>query len=74
MAKPKNTLETATIKVSGNPLMEFYLDKATDTGFYGNNPTETAGILLGRTLEGLVKDGVIEKAPQGVVDASKKKP
>lgn len=74
MTKPQNTLETASLRVSANPLMEFYLERATETGFYGNNPTETAAILLGRSLEGLVKDGVIEKAPKEVLAAARKKP
>ncbi|HEX6993186.1 MAG TPA: hypothetical protein VF339_03480 [Gammaproteobacteria bacterium] len=72
MAKPKNLLQTVTIKVSGNALLEHYLEKLVETGFYGNNPTEAAGIVLSREIERLVKEGVIPKAPEGVLRVSRK--
>ena len=72
MAKPRNLLETVTIKVSGNALLEHYLEKLVETGFYGNNPTEAAGILLSREIERLVHEGVIPKAPPNVLSLARK--
>jgi hypothetical protein len=72
MPKPRNILETETIKVSGNRILEHYLTKAVETGFYGNNPTEAAGILLGRALQQLVKDGILVKAPAAVLKDARK--
>jgi len=72
MAKPRNLLQTVTIKVSGNALLEHYLEKLVETGFYGNNPTEAAGIVLSREIERLVREGTIPKATEGVVRVSRK--
>lgn len=72
MAKPRNLLETVSIKVSGNLLLEHYLEQLVETGFYGNNPTEAAGILLSRAIEDLVDKGKLEKAPDGLLKRARK--
>ena len=59
MAKPKNLLETATLTVSTNPLVEDRLERLVSTGYYGKNAAEAAERLIAETLRALDKAGEI---------------
>lgn len=59
MAKPKNLLETATLTVSTNPLVEDRLERLVSTGYYGKNTAEAAERLIAETLKALDRAGEI---------------
>lgn len=67
MPKPPNTLATCLLRVSGNRILEHYLEKLVRTGLYGNNATEAAGILISREIERLISEKFIEPAPKSVL-------
>jgi len=65
MAKTKNLIETATLTVSTNPLVEDRLERLVSTGYYGKNAAEAAERLLAETLKALEKAGEIPDRPIG---------
>lgn len=65
MAKNKNLLETATLTVSTNPLVEARLERLVATGYYGKNTAEAAERLIAETLKALDKAGEIPGAEAG---------
>lgn len=65
MAKTKNLLETATLTISTNPLVEDRLERLVLTGAYGKNSAEAAERLLALTLHTLDKQGEIPPHPLG---------
>lgn len=71
MSKPQNALKTRIIKVSGNRILEYYLQRAVETGLYGNNSTAAAGVLLSRAIEDLVERGIIERAPKEILEKAR---
>jgi hypothetical protein len=65
MAKTRNLLETATLTISTNPLVEDRLERLVLTGAYGKNSAEAAERLLALTLHTLDKQGEIPPRPSG---------
>lgn len=72
VSKPPNKLQTKTIKVAGNDILRYYLEKAAETGLFGNNRTAAAAILLGRAIEELIASGIISRAPPEVLKDAQK--
>ena len=68
MAKAKNLLETTTLTISTNLLLEERLERLVFTGFFGKNTAEAAERLLAQALGALDKQGEIPQRPS----ASKK--
>lgn len=71
MAKTKNILGTRIVRVSGNRILEYYLEKLVETGLYGHNTAEAAGVLISREIERLVGEGRLPQAPDSVLDHSR---
>jgi hypothetical protein len=44
MARPENSLETAELRVSTNPILKEQLEQLVKTGRYGKNATEAASV------------------------------
>lgn len=74
MAKTSNFLSSKIVRVSSNAIVEYYLEKLVETGLYGNNTTEAAGVLLSREIERLVSEGAIPRAPKNIQAQARKNP
>ena len=55
MARDVNILETITLKISTNPIIEKYLDQLVKKGLYGKNTSEAAERLIAQKINELIK-------------------
>ena len=61
MARHENDLETVRITISTTPGVRDYLVDCVRTQLFGKNSAEAAVRLIERGIDGLVKDGTLQK-------------
>jgi hypothetical protein len=60
MSRQKNKVDTDILKISTTPIVKAQLTELIMKGWYGKTENEIAGNLLGRQLEQLAKEGILE--------------
>lgn len=60
MARPKNTTPTDRLVLSATPQLRDHLKALVKMGLYGKTPSEVALNLVCRSVETLIKDGILD--------------
>ena len=68
MARGRNEIDTAKLRLSTTPLVVAYLKELVKTGFYGKNPAEAAERLVSATLHSMVDAGDLPKIDEATID------
>ena len=61
MARDKNSIQTAEVRISTTPIMVKYLQQLVDTGLYGKTKAEAAERLLSDEVKKLLQDGTLKR-------------
>ena len=61
MAKPRNPVESEKILVTTTPYVRRYLEHLVAGGLYGKNVSEAAERLIARSIESLVREGILKR-------------
>jgi len=59
MARKRNDLPSQELRISTTPQIVSFLGQLVETGLWGKNPTDAGERLIGRSIEGLLKDGTL---------------
>lgn len=61
MARKPNSVTTVTITISTTEGIQRYLEDLVSGGLFGKNPAEAAERLVARGLEGLMREGTLNR-------------
>jgi hypothetical protein len=61
VARAPNNVKTVGIHISTTPIIQQYLEDLVASGLYGKNMAEAAERLVGRGIEGLIRDGSLHR-------------
>ena len=59
MARKPNDLPSQELRISTTPQVIGFLGRLVETGLWGKNPTDAAERLIVRSIETLLKEGVL---------------
>lgn len=64
MGRPKNQIDTVTLKIATTPGVQRLLERLVASGLYGKNPAEAAERLIAERLRVLVgEDALLRRSP-----------